>query len=71
MVEISSGTDNNKVNSILDAAMKRFGYYGLAKTTMSEIASDVGLSKASLYYYFADKDALFRAVVKREQDGFL
>lgn len=38
---------------------------------MSEIASDVGLSKASLYYYFADKDALFRAVVKREQDGFL
>jgi AcrR family transcriptional regulator len=71
MVETSSNTDNIKVNSILGAAMKRFGYYGFAKTTMSEIASDVGLSKASLYYYFADKDALFRAVVKREQDGFL
>jgi len=71
MVEASSNTDNIKVNLILDAAMKRFGYYGLAKTTMAEIASDVGLSKASIYYYFADKDALFQAVVKREQDGFI
>ncbi|MBO9702867.1 MAG: TetR/AcrR family transcriptional regulator [Sporocytophaga sp.] len=71
MVEASSNTDNIKVNLILDAAMKRFGYYGLAKTTMTEIASDVGLSKASIYYYFADKDALFQAVVKREQDGFI
>jgi len=70
MVEPLSNTDNSKVHLILGAAMKRFGYYGLAKTTMAEIASDVGLSKASLYYYFADKDALFRAVVKREQDGF-
>lgn len=71
MVENAPNPDNAKVNLILDAAQKRFAHYGLIKTTMTEIASDVGLSKASLYYYFADKDSLFRAVVKREQDGFI
>jgi len=71
MVEETSYTENVKLNLILDAAQKRFGHYGVAKTTMTEIASDIGLSKASLYYYFTDKDTLFRAVVKREQDLFI
>jgi AcrR family transcriptional regulator len=71
MVEETSYTENVKLNQILDSAQKRFKHYGLAKTTMTEIASDIGLSKASLYYYFTDKDTLFRAVVKREQDLFI
>ena len=71
MVEESSLSENIKLNLILDAAQKRFAHYGYAKTTMTEIASDVGLSKASLYYYFTDKDNLFQAVVKREQDLFI
>src|SRR6185437_9744778 len=71
MVENHPSLDNAKLNLILDAAQKRFAYYGWAKTTMTEIASDVSLSKASLYYYFADKDALFKAVVKREQELFI
>ncbi|WP_299250669.1 TetR/AcrR family transcriptional regulator [uncultured Cytophaga sp.] len=71
MVENDTNAENCKLTLIIDAAQKRFAYYGLSKTTMTEIASDIGLSKASLYYYFADKDTLFRAVVKREQDFFL
>lgn len=56
---------------ILDSAQKRFARFGLAKTTMDEIASDVGTSKASLYYYFHTKEEVFREVITREQREFL
>ncbi len=55
---------------ILAAARKRFAYYGFSKVTMDEIASDVGLAKPSLYYYFPTKEKLFRAVVAHEQEEF-
>jgi len=50
---------------ILDSAEKRFCRYGLKKTTMTEIAGDIGLSKASLYYYFPNKEELFKEVVSQ------
>jgi AcrR family transcriptional regulator len=46
--------EDSKVTSIIEAARKRFSHYGLTKTTMNEIAADIGMSKASLYYYFPD-----------------
>jgi AcrR family transcriptional regulator len=61
----------NKVQQIIDVAQKRFGVYGLEKTSMREIAEDLNLSKASLYYYFPDKESLYRAVVEKEQDEFI
>jgi TetR/AcrR family transcriptional regulator len=60
-----------KEESILDVARKRFAYYGYSKTTMDEIAGDVGLGKASVYYYFPTKESLFRAVIKSEQEEFV
>jgi AcrR family transcriptional regulator len=65
-----SGENAEKINVILKAAQKRFGLYGLEKTTMKEIASDLGMSKAALYYYFPDKEGLFKAVVEMEQGEF-
>ncbi len=62
--------DDSKIEIILDAARKRFAHYGLSKTTMTEIANDVGMSKAALYYYFTDKDTLFIAVLKKDIAGF-
>ena len=38
---------------------------------MTEIAGDIGLSKASLYYYFSTKEELFKEVVKQEHKTFL
>lgn len=63
--------DKDKLQQILEAARKRFAHFGLAKTTMTEIASDIGMSKASLYYYFPDKEHLFAAVIGREMDAFI
>ena len=49
---------------IINAALKRFAHYGLAKTTMTEIAKDISFSKALLYYYFPDKLSLYVEVIE-------
>ena len=59
-----------KIDFILKAAQKRLGLYGYDKTTMQEIASDITMSKAAVYYYFPDKESLFKAVIENEQKEF-
>ncbi len=49
---------------IIEAALKRFAHFGLQKTAMSEIAKDLNMSKALLYYYFPDKIHLYDAALK-------
>ncbi|MFD2557221.1 TetR/AcrR family transcriptional regulator [Sphingobacterium tabacisoli] len=49
---------------ILETAKRRFAHYGMAKTTMAEIAKDLSFSKALLYYYFPDKNSLYAAVLE-------
>ena len=41
--------------SILDAANNRFRAFGFKKTTMAEIAEDLGMSTSNLYRYFPSK----------------
>lgn len=53
---------DQKQEQIVEAALKRFTHFGISKTTMNEIAEDLSLSKASLYYYFPDKTALVLSV---------
>lgn len=60
-----------KERLILDAAQIRFARYGFSKATMDEIAEDLGLAKASLYYYYPTKEHIFRSVIRREQEEFL
>lgn len=67
----SDSEKNSKVDLIIETAQKRFGLYGIEKTSMREIADDLKLSKASLYYYFPDKETLYKAVVEKEQNEFL
>jgi len=63
--------DNSlKEKEILEAARNRFAHYGFSKVTMEEIASDVGMGKASLYYYFPTKEDLFKSVINKEQNLF-
>ncbi len=64
--------DNNlKETEILNAARNRFAHYGFSKVTMEEIASDVGMGKASVYYYFPTKEDLFKSVIHKEQNLFI
>ncbi len=58
-------SQDQKQDAIIEAALKRFAHFGVSKTTMTEIAGDLSISKALLYYYFPDKLSLFIAVFNR------
>jgi AcrR family transcriptional regulator len=68
---IFKGHDHIKADQIIEAAQMRFALYGFEKTTMKEIAADVNMSKGSLYYYFPDKENLYKAIVRREHELFI
>lgn len=51
-------------NRILESAEKRFFEYGYRKVTMDEIASDLGISKKTLYAHVKSKDAAAIAVIR-------
>ena len=50
---------------ILAAAERCIDRHGIRKTTMDDIASEVGLSRPSVYRYFADRDDLLLELVTR------
>jgi TetR/AcrR family transcriptional repressor of mexJK operon len=60
-----------KKEKILEAAYHRFLHYGYSKTTMNEIAGDLSMSKALLYYYFPDKSQLYIEVMRRVANDYL
>ncbi len=64
-------TDDNKAELIIKIAQKRFGLYGVEKTSMREIAGDLRISKGLLYYYFPDKESIYKAVIEKEQSEFM
>jgi len=68
---IFKGHDHIKADQIIEAAQMRFALYGFEKTTMKEIAGDLNMSKGSLYYYFPDKENLYKAIVRKEHDLFI
>jgi len=68
---IHDGAGITQLDRILSVAQTRFGLYGFEKTTMREIAEELNVSKGSLYYYFPDKENLYKAVVEKEQEEFL
>jgi AcrR family transcriptional regulator len=53
----STSTDDAR-ERILAAAERCIDRHGIRKTTMDDIASEVGLSRPSVYRYFADRDDL-------------
>ncbi|MGM1430244.1 TetR/AcrR family transcriptional regulator [Sphingobacterium lactis] len=53
----------NRKDQIIEAALKRFAHFGFHKTTMNEIADDLRITKANLYYYYPDKSTLILDVV--------
>jgi TetR/AcrR family transcriptional regulator of autoinduction and epiphytic fitness len=54
-----------KTNAILDGAMQEFLANGYAATSMDKVAAAAGISKATVYSHFQDKEGLFTALVQR------
>jgi AcrR family transcriptional regulator len=58
--------DSSKRRQILDGARKLFLDLGFDGASMGEIARAAGVSKGTLYVYFADKNRLFEVIVEEE-----
>ena len=63
--EFKESRPGDSREAILNAAEARFAAAGIDGVSMREIAEDVGITKAALYYHFPGKDALWLAVCER------
>jgi AcrR family transcriptional regulator len=60
-----------KKDQIKTAALRCFSQYGFNKTTMDDIANSIGMKKASLYYYYKNKEAVFCEMIESEVKTFI
>jgi len=56
---------------ILAAAERCIDRHGIRKTTMDDVAREVGLSRPSVYRYFADRDDLLIELITRHARALL
>src|SRR5215470_3910347 len=50
---------------IVNAALEEFVERGFAATRLEDVARRAGVTKGTLYLYFKNKEALFKAVVRQ------
>jgi AcrR family transcriptional regulator len=60
----AAAAPNPRREAILAAAQRLFLQYGHRRTSMDLLAAEAQVAKPTLYAHFADKDAVFRAVVE-------
>ena len=53
----------SKKDEIIKVASKYFSEVGYEKAILDDVAKEVGISKAAIYYHFKDKYALYEAVL--------
>lgn len=51
---------------IIDACLRVVSRYGVSKTTVDDVAAEAGCSRATVYRYFASREALSAAAMRRE-----
>lgn len=66
-----SALGNDPRTRIHDAALALFERQGIKSTNMDDVASALGVSRPTVYYYFASKDDLILEVVARQVQQIL
>jgi TetR/AcrR family transcriptional regulator, regulator of autoinduction and epiphytic fitness len=61
----SSPRESLKTEQILQGAMQEFLAKGYAAASMDRVATAAGVSKATIYSHFGDKESLFKALVEQ------
>jgi TetR/AcrR family transcriptional regulator len=65
-----SGKAERTRSTILAAAEELFATRGYAATRLEDVADTVGLTRAALFYYFRDKQALYDAMLENAFGSF-
>ncbi|WP_066663891.1 MULTISPECIES: TetR/AcrR family transcriptional regulator [unclassified Sphingomonas] len=60
----STASYQNRRQEITEAAVHVFHRLGYAKASLSAIAADLGIDRASIYYYFSSKEDVFDEIVR-------
>lgn len=63
--------EDRTTDRIIDAALRQFELFGVARSTVEQITKRSGLSRVTLYRRFPGKQQLVEAVVLREVRAFL
>ena len=56
-------------DQIVEAANEHFRHYGYAKTTLADLAREIGFSKAYIYRFFESKQAIGEVICARALDS--
>ncbi len=65
----AAGEDPVKRNQILEGARVVFSRTGFDAANMNDITREAGVSKSTIYVYFANKEELFVELIARERDA--
>lgn len=57
---------SSQKQAILDVAQALFAQYGYEGVSIRDLAEQCGLAKATIYYHFRDKQAIFLTVLERD-----
>lgn len=57
---------SEKLTALVDGARKNFLEFGYVRTSVDRIAAEQGVSKATIYRQFGNKEKLFRYVIERD-----
>jgi len=60
----------NIKDHIITIATQIFSKFGFRKTTINDIAEEMGKGKSSIYYYFKSKEEIYKEVIQREAELF-
>lgn len=63
--EVDRDNSVDKVEQILQGAMQEFLQNGYAGTSMDRVAVAAGVSKATVYSHFQDKEGLFKVLIEQ------
>jgi TetR/AcrR family transcriptional regulator, regulator of autoinduction and epiphytic fitness len=63
--EVERESSVEKVEQILQGAMQEFLKHGYAGTSMDKVAVAAGVSKATVYSHFQDKEGLFKVLIEQ------
>jgi len=67
----AAGEDPTKREQILDGAHRVFMRLGFDASSMNDVTREAGVSKGTLYVYFANKEELFTAIIERQRAAFI
>lgn len=67
----AAGEDPVKRHQILEGAKRVFMKMGFDAASMNDVTREAGVSKGTLYVYFANKEDLFAAIVNSERAHFV